>query len=297
MLVAHAAFRSEPRRSMIAAACAAVVPALALVWGGEGVWEFVFFGALVGAAWSLGALLRREQSRSRQLAALAAELAAEREARARAAVAEERARISRELHDAVAHTISVMTMQTGVVRRRLTDRPVEHEALTQVERLGRRSVNELRRVVGLLRSADRSGDDADGLAPQPSLRRVEDLVTELRSAGLDVTSTTSGTPAALPLGVDMSAFRIVQEALTNVSRHAAAAVATVTVAYEPGAVSVQVVDDGRGAASPGPGPYGGHGLVGMRERVGMFGGELRAGPRAEGGFEVYARFPLGGEMS
>ncbi|MBE1564955.1 sensor histidine kinase [Nonomuraea africana] len=291
VLVAHAAYRAEPRRSLAASVCAAVVPAVALVWGGEGLWEFVFFGTLVSAAWSLGALLRREQSRSRQLAALAAELAAEREARARAAVAEERARISRELHDAVAHTVSVMTMQAGVVRRRLADRPVERDALVQVEQLGRRSVTELRRVVGLLRP-----DDADGLAPPPSLRRVDDLVMEVRSAGLQVTSTVSGTPTLLPLGVDMSAYRIVQEALTNVLRHAVAAVATVTVAYEPDSVSVRVLDDGRGAAAPGPGPDGGHGLVGMRERVGMFGGELRAGPCAEGGFEVYARFPLGEGM-
>jgi signal transduction histidine kinase len=154
VLVAHAAYRGEPRRSLIASFFAATVPAVALVWGGEGLWEFVFFGALVGAAWSLGALLRREKSRSRQLAALAAELAVEREARARAAVNEERARISRELHDAVAHTVSVMTMQAGVVRRRLADRPVERDALEQVEQLGRRSVTELRRVVGLLRPED-----------------------------------------------------------------------------------------------------------------------------------------------
>ncbi|WP_165900654.1 sensor histidine kinase [Microbispora triticiradicis] len=287
VLVVHAAYRAEPRLSLTASVCAAMVPAVALVWGGEGPWEFVFFGALVGAAWVLGTLLRREQSRSRQLAALAAELAAEREARARAAVAEERARISRELHDAVAHTVSVMTMQAGVVRRRLADRPVEHDALSQVEELGRRSVTELRRVVHLLRP-----DEADRLAPPPSLRRIDDLVKEVRSAGLQATSTVSGTPASLPLGVDMSAYRIVQEALTNVLRHAEAAVATVTVTYEPAGVSVRVVDDGRGATALGPGPGGGHGLVGMRERVGMFGGELRAGPRAEGGFEVYARFPL-----
>ncbi|WP_185845097.1 sensor histidine kinase [Nonomuraea sp. WAC 01424] len=287
VLVVHAAYRTEPRRSLAASVCAAVVPAVALVWGGEGVWEFVFFGALVGAAWVLGTLLRREQSRSRQLAALAAELAAEREARARAAVAEERARISRELHDAVAHTVSVMTMQAGVVRRRLADRPVEHDALTQVEELGRRSVTELRQVVALLRP-----DEADRLAPPPSLRRIDDLVQEVCSAGLQAMSTVSGTPFSVPLGVDMSAYRIVQEALTNVLRHAQAVAETETVTYEAAGVSVRIVDDGRGTTAPGPGPGGGHGLVGMRERVGMFGGELRAGPRAEGGFEVYARFPL-----
>ncbi|MEV0135535.1 histidine kinase [Dactylosporangium sp. NPDC050688] len=291
VLVVHAAFRGPPRRVLVASVAAAVVPAVPLVGSGEGAWEFVFFGTLVGAAWGLGTLLRREQARSRQLALLAAQLDAEREARARAAVDEERARISRELHDAVAHTVSVMTLQVGVVRRRLDDRPAERDVLAQVEQLGRRSVTELRRVVGLLRPAD-----GDGLAPPPSLRRLDDLVGHVRSAGLDVTLRVEGEPVPLPAALDVSAYRVTQEALTNTLRHAAAGSATVTVTYEPAAVSLRVADDGRGGTAPGPSPGGGHGLVGMRERVAMFDGELRTGPRAEGGFEVYARFPLGEEM-
>ncbi|GIJ66368.1 sensor histidine kinase [Virgisporangium ochraceum] len=286
VLVAHAGFRVEPRRSLVAAAAAALIPAFTLMAYGESSWELVFFGVLVGFGWALGALLRREQDRSRQLARLAAELAAEREARARAAVDEERARISRELHDAVAHTVSVMTMQAGVLRRRLVDRPVEHDALVQVEELGRRSVGEIRRVVGLLRP-----DDADGLAPPPSLRRLDTLVGQVGRAGLAVDVTIEGEPVTLPAGLDMSAYRIVQEALTNVLRHAATTRAEVRVEYRAGEVAVTVTDEGP-AAEPKPGHVPGFGLVGMRERVGLFDGTLRTGPREGGGYEVAAVFPL-----
>lgn len=289
VLVAHAGFRGPPRRTLVAATAAALIPAASLVVFGESSWEFVFFGVLVGFGWSLGALLRREQIRSRQLADLAAELAAEREARERAAVVEERARISRELHDAVAHTVSVMTMQAGVLRRRLSDRPVERDALAQVEELGRRSVDEIRRVVGLLRP-----DDSDGLGPPPSLKRLDDLLAQVRGAGLEVGLTVTGPPADLPPSLDMSAYRVTQEALTNVLRHAAASRADVRVAYAPDAVRVTVTDDGRGVAAGSPGRGGGHGLVGMRERVTMFGGDLRTGPRESGGYEVAATFPIGG---
>ncbi len=286
VLVAHAGYRAPARRTVPAAAVAAVVPATALLLTGETSWEFVFFGVLVAFGWSVGFLLRREELRSGQLAELAAELAAEREARARAAVDEERARISRELHDAVAHTVSVMTMQAGVLRRRLADRPVERDALAQVEELGRRSVQEIRRVVGLLRP-----DDTDGLGPAPSLRRLDDLLQHVRAAGLEVDLTVTGEPADLPAALDMSAYRVTQEALTNVLRHAAATRATVEVAYRRTEVELTVTDDGRGAAAP-AGRTGGHGLVGMRERVGLFGGRLRTGPRDEGGYQVSATFPL-----
>ncbi|MET0418505.1 MAG: sensor histidine kinase, partial [Actinoplanes sp.] len=286
VLVAHAAFRAPARRTVPAAVLAAVLPATILFLNGETSWEFVFFAVLQTFGWTVGALLRREQTRSAQLAELAAELAVEREARARAAVDEERARISRELHDAVAHTVSVMTMQAGVLRRRLSDRPVERDALAQVEELGRRSVEEIRRVVGLLRP-----DDTDGLGPAPSLRRLDDLIEHVRAAGLAVVLSVTGEPAELPAALDMSAYRVTQEALTNVLRHAGASRATVEVAYRPNEVELTVTDDGRGAGAP-AGPTGGHGLVGMRERVGLFGGRLRTGPRDEGGYQVTASFPL-----
>ncbi|GAB2627482.1 hypothetical protein Aab01nite_80920 [Paractinoplanes abujensis] len=290
VLVVHGSYRSSARRSVIATVAAATVPPAGLVvFAGQEPWEFVFFGVFVTLAWALGALLRREQTRSRQLAELAAELAAERQARERAIVDEERARISRELHDAVAHTVSVMTMQAGVLRRRLSDRPVERDALAQVEELGRRSVQEIRRVVGLLRP-----DDADGLGPAPALHRLGDLVGQVRAAGLDVQLTVSGDQVEVPPSMDTSAYRVVQEGLTNVLRHAGAAHATVTVVYAPDALSVTVSDDGNG---PSERTRAGHGLVGMRERVGLFGGQLRAGPRDGGGFEVTASFPLPAEVA
>ncbi|MEV6494831.1 sensor histidine kinase [Actinoplanes sp. NPDC051633] len=285
ILVAFAAYRGPPRRAALAALAAAVLPALALVLAGETSWEFVFFGVLVAFGWSLGTLLRREQERSLRLTRLTQELAAARAAVTRAAIDDERARISRELHDAVAHTVSVMTMQAGVVRRRLSDRPVERDALAQVEELGRRSVAEIRRVVGLLRP-----DDSDGLGPQPSLRRLDDLVAQVRAAGLDVRLTVAGEPGELPAGLDMSAYRVTQEALTNVLRHAEASVATVEVDYRPEAVCLTVTDNGRGPGDETTSD--GHGLVGMRERVGMFGGRLETGPRDGGGFRVAASFPL-----
>jgi signal transduction histidine kinase len=283
VLVAHAGFRGPPRRALAGAVAAAVIPATSLVVVGETSWEFVFFAVLVAFGWGIGALLRREQTRSQQLTELAAELAAEREARARAAVSEERARISRELHDAVAHTVSVMTMQAGVLRRRLGDRPVERDALAQVEELGRRSVAEIRRVVGLLRP-----DDTDGLGPPPSLRRIDDLIGQVRSAGPAVELTVTGTPTDLPPSLDTSAYRVLQEALTNVLKHAQARTATVTLAWTPGSVALRVCDDGRG---PVPGPAG-HGLLGMRERVTMFGGTLSTGPGPTCGYQVLAEFPV-----
>jgi len=281
VLVAYAGYRGPTRRAAVAAVAAAVIPPIALLLTGETSWEFVFFGVLVALGWSVGVLLRREQERSRRMAELAAELAAEREARERMVIDEERARISRELHDAVAHTVSVMTMQAGVVRRRLSDRPVERDALAQVEELGRRSVEELRRVVGLLRP-----DESDGLGPAPSLRRLGDLVDSVRGAGLNVELTVTGDVADLPAALDMSAYRVTQEALTNVLKHAEASHATVHVDYRPDAVRVSISDNG--TAKPAAAP--GHGLVGMRERVGVFGGELHAAPGTDG-FEVVATFP------
>lgn len=288
VLLAYAGYRGPPRRAALAALAAAVIPPLALLVSGETSWEFVFFGVLALFGWSLGTLLRREQDRSRRLTQLAAELAAEREARERAVIGEERARISRELHDAVAHTVSVMTMQAGVLRRRLSDRPVERDALAQVEELGRRSVDEIRRVVGLLRP-----DDADGLGPPPSLRRLDELVAQVRGAGLDVALTVTGEPADLPAAMDVSAYRVTQEALTNVLRHARAGRAEVHVSYAAQEVTLTVTDDGT-AAPPGPATGGGgHGLIGMRERVGVFGGRLHTGPQEGGGWRVAATFPLG----
>jgi signal transduction histidine kinase len=266
-----------------------VVSAGALVADGEDVWEFLFFGVLFGGATAVGVLLRREAERSAQLTALAAELAAEREARARDAVAEERTRIARELHDAVAHTVSVMVLQVGVVRHRLADRPVEHEVLLGVERIGRQAGDELRRTLGVLRP----GGPEQGHAPQPSLRRLDELLDPVRAAGLRVRVEREGELGPLPPGLDVSAYRVLQEALTNVLRHAGPTDVVLRLTSAGGALDLVVEDAGPRAGRPAESVAGsGHGLVGMRERVAVYAGELQAGPRPGGGWAVRARLPL-----
>jgi len=212
----------------------------------------------------------------------------EREAEARAAVAEERARIARELHDVVGHSVSVMTVQASAVRRRLTpDQEQEREALEIVEQTGREALAEMRRLVGVLRRPE----EAPALAPQPSLEHLDRLVSQARESGLPVELTVEGDPTQLPPGVDLTAYRLVQEGLTNAIKHARASRADVLVRYGDGEVEVSVLDDGPGG---GDGGGGGHGLVGMRERVAVYGGELEAGPRAEGGYALRARLPVQG---
>ena len=212
----------------------------------------------------------------------------EREAKAVAAVAEERARIARELHDVVGHSVSVMTVQASAVRRRLKpDQEQEREALEIVEQTGREALAEMRRLVGVLRRPE----EAPALAPQPSLEHLERLVSQARESGLPVELKVEGDPMQLPPGVDLTAYRLVQEGLTNAIKHARATRADVLVRYGDGEVEVSVVDDGPGG---GDGGGGGHGLVGMRERVAVYGGRLEAGPRAEGGYALRARLPVQG---
>lgn len=286
VLVGLAGRRLAPVWSAPGAALAALFGSGALVAGGGAVFEFVFFAVTMGGAWLVGWLLRREARRSAELRELAAALAAERERSGRLAVVEERARISRELHDAVAHTVSVMTLQVGVLRRRLQETP-EGEVLRSVEELGRRSVDELRRVVGALRS----DDDASSLDPAPSLTRLDALVTELGRVGLAVTVREEGEPAPLAPAMDTSAYRIVAEALTNVLRHAGTADAEVVLTHRRESVAIAVLDRGTGPSTA-PAEDGGHGLLHMRERAALFGGSLHAGPREGGGFAVMAVLPL-----
>jgi signal transduction histidine kinase len=241
---------------------------------------------LFGGAWVLGDNLRRERERVRR----AERARADEEQRALDAVVEERARIARDLHDAVAHSLSVITLQAGAGRRVAIDRPERgRAALAAIEQLGRESVADMRRLVGLLRS-----QNGAEMEPQPSLARLEGLVERVRATGLEVAVLTEGTPSVLPPGVDLSAYRIIQEALTNTLRHASASRAEVVVRYGSTGVEVEVTDDGRGPAANGHGHEvaAGHGLLGMRERVGMFGGELESGARAGGGFRVRAVLPV-----
>jgi signal transduction histidine kinase len=250
--------------------------------------DIVFAGVIIGGVWAAGRLAYAHRQTADAMADRAAIAERSREERARAAVAEERARIARELHDVVAHSISVMVVQAGAERRAIGDeRAQTRDVLATIEQTGRATLGEMRRLLGMLRSSD----DELELAPQPSMRHVEQLVEQVRAAGLPVTLDVEGDPVPLPPGVDLSAYRIVQEALTNALKHAGPASARVTVRYGRDDLDLEILDDGAGAAN-GNGDGGGHGLIGMRERVHLFGGNLAAGARRDGGYAVRARLPL-----
>jgi signal transduction histidine kinase len=236
---------------------------------------------------ALGAAISVQARRAGDAAAVRASL---REQQARDAVMEERVRIARELHDMVAHSVTVMVIQAGVVRRRHeAGLGVDPELLLGIEAAGREAVGELRRTLGLLRG--------DGTAAAPvGLERLDELIAQVREAGLTVTVERAGEPRPVLPAVDMSAYRIVQEALTNVLKHAGSARATVSVGYRPDGLHLAVRDEG-GTPLRTPPSGGGQGLIGMRERVALFDGELVTGPRADGGFEVVARLPLAAGVS
>jgi signal transduction histidine kinase len=205
------------------------------------------------------------------------------------AVAEERARIARELHDIVAHSVSVMVLQVGAVRHKLPGELTEEEkALRGVEQTGRTALSEMRRLLGAMR---REGADAE-LTPQPSLERLDALAAEVERAGLPVRLHVEGEPVRLPPAIDLSAYRIVQEALTNALKHARAAHADVTVRYGSDELQLEVRDDGRGSATS---DGLGHGLVGIRERVKIYGGEMTARTATEGGFVLSTSLPIGSD--
>jgi signal transduction histidine kinase len=209
----------------------------------------------------------------------------ERDLAAREAVVEERARIARELHDAIAHNVSMMVVQAGAERRVLDGtNGSTKEVLVTIERIGRGALTEMRRLVGMLRS-----DAGDPLAPQPGLDDLPALVERVREAGLPVELHVDGDRRELPVGIELSAYRIVQEALTNALKHAGRAQASVHVRYGRDSLELEIVDDGAGAQAPVA--SGGHGLVGMRERVALYGGRLDAGRRPTGGFGVRVLLP------
>jgi len=294
LAMGYVGYAAPPRRSIIAVT-AAVVVFVATSWIVEGFsWDTVFFPAVFYPARWAGRLVSRERERSAQLVELTALLDAQRETAAQAGAQEERTRIAREVHDAVAHSVSVMTLQIGGLRRQLagvlTDRPQEYDVLLGLERLGRETVEELRSLVGILREP---GHTDASTAPVPSLSRAQDLVADVRAAGLVVDLEVSGTPRELPRALDLSAYRILQEALTNVLRHAPGSRARVVVDYARDGVQLSVRDDGpRASGQPrlSTEAAGGHGIVSMRERAQMFGGTLEAGP-VDGGFEVRAQLP------
>jgi signal transduction histidine kinase len=246
----------------------------------------VLFGGTSLLAWVLGDSMRYRRGYYAALEDRAARLEAERDAQAKVAAAAERARIARELHDVIAHHVSVMVVQADGARYALRSDPKTTEnALAAISGTGRQALSEMRRLLGVLRTA---GDQA-ALAPVPGLGELRELLDQARAAGLAVTYTLSGTPRELPEGAELAAYRVVQESLTNTRKHAGlAASAAVTLRYEPDGLLVEVTDDG--IASP-SGDSGGHGLAGMRERIEMYGGTVEAGPQPDGGFRVLARLP------
>jgi signal transduction histidine kinase len=242
---------------------------------------------IFGTVWLIGDNLQTRRAYVASLQERAERAEENRLAEAKRAAAEERSRIARELHDVVAHSMSVMVVQAGAARRVLDTEPAQAaDALQAIESTGRDALAEMRRLLGVLRQ----DDSRASLAPQPSLDGLPPLVDQFREAGLPVSYTVDGPERPLPAGVELSAYRIVQEALTNALKHAGP-VGSVAVAvhYTDDAVQIEVVDDGRGATTNGD---GGHGLLGMRERVDVCGGELTTGPRAGGGYRVRARLPV-----
>ena len=235
---------------------------------GGGADDFAFICLGLFPFWLLGRALRHKQDE------------------AETAAADERTRIARELHDVVGHSVSVMTIQAAAVRRLLRpEQAREREALLTVEQTGREALAEMRRVVGVLRARD----ERASLAPQPSLREVEKLAEQARAAGLDVDVRKEGDPVDLPAGVELAAYRLVQEGLTNALKHAHARRAEVVIGYREDGLEITVTDDGRGPSAVNG---AGHGLDGLRERLALYGGELEASPADGGGFTLRGTLPI-----
>ncbi len=251
--------------------------------------EFFFTGLMLGVLpWTVGRILRERGTRESAYRESAERLDAEREQRALTAAVRERTRIARELHDVIAHSVSVMVIQAGGARTVMDSEPERAEtSLRAVERAGREALAEMRRLLGVLDS----GKDPRALAPQPGLADIEDLVSRTRSAGLDTKLLVEGEPTIVSPALDLCAYRIVQEALTNAIKHAGPARATVRLRWALDALEMEIADDGRGPIAVN-GAAGGHGIAGMRERAGLHGGEIQAGAGASGGFAVQARLPL-----
>jgi signal transduction histidine kinase len=243
--------------------------------------------ALLGSlAWLFALLLARRGRRAAAAEARVAELERDHEQRTQAAAATERRRIARELHDVIAHSVSVMTVQAGAARMQLPDHPDRAvPPLLAVEDTGRQALGELRRLLGILRE-----NDAPALAPQPGLTDLPTLAEAMQHAGVDVDVRVEGQPRPLPASLDLTAYRIVQEALTNTLKHAGPARASVVVHYDPDTLRLMITDDGQ--ASPTTDDGSGHGLLGLRERVNLFGGQLEAGPSGDRGYAVSVRLPL-----
>jgi signal transduction histidine kinase len=281
----------EERRALrVGAGILATIAAVDLTRGGlfeaQGARPLAWL--VFAVAWLVGRDFRRRRSELTLLRERATQLEREREEKARAAVAEERGRIARELHDVVAHSVSVMVVQAQAGPRLLGDAEQARGVFRSIEASGREALVELRRLLGILRT----GDEQLSIGPQPGLGSLRSLVEQVREAGLPVELRIEGEQAPLPPGIDLSAYRIVQEALTNTLKHAGRAQATIVVRYEQAALELEISDNG--TSTPAGMNGSGHGLIGMRERAALYGGALEAGARDGGGYYVRARLPFAG---
>jgi Signal transduction histidine kinase len=247
--------------------------------------SLLHLAVFVAAAWILGDNLRTKRAYYRELEERADRLEREREENVRRATTEEQERIARELHDVIAHSVSVMVVQAAAANDVFERQPERaREALRSIEESGRSALTELRRLLGIVRTSERGRLD-----PQPGLAALEELIEQVRTTGLEVKLELTGRLGELPAGVDLSAYRIVQEALTNTLKHAQATRARVQLDRSEHELAIEVTDDGAGQGNE---STNGHGLIGMQERVALLGGALETGPGGNGGFAVKARFPL-----
>jgi signal transduction histidine kinase len=288
----NAGLRAPGRRAALAIPAIWLAMAAAAIANDEEIIGDIVFPGLFGMLfWLVGRAMANRTRLAAELHEEALRAEEERQADAARAVADERRRIAREMHDVVAHSVSMMVIQAGGARRILDREPARAvKAATLIERAGREALVEMRHLLGLLHAAD----DPAEYAPQPTLARLDVLVERARTAGLPVSLEVEGTRPELSAGLDLAAYRVLQEALTNVIKHGGCAPTDVRVHYRADAVEVLVSDRGRGPVDARLAGSG-QGLVGMRERVRMYGGELRAGRRRGGGFEVSVRLPLEGQ--
>jgi signal transduction histidine kinase len=289
LIAAYSAAAFEPSLTRSAVALAVLMAGVNLDLVVHGLPEdenVVFRFAELGVAWLVGRAIRRRRVEADVLADHARRLAVEEKARAAQAVADERARLARELHDVIAHNVSVMVVQAEAAEQILKSDPdLATPPLRSIQTAGRQTIVELRRLLGILRD----GDDELLTTPQPALGQLDALVAQVEQAGLPTRLSIAGTPRKLPTSLDLSAYRIVQEALTNALKHAGAAGAEVAIRYRLDALEIEIIDDGRGRSGNG---HVGHGLIGMRERVALFSGTFDARNRSDGGFIVRAVLPL-----
>jgi signal transduction histidine kinase len=285
------AAHASPRNALIGATVVvfATVVFQSLTFAEKTLVDVLVPALFLGAAWFVGKEVHRQRQRAGEAAEHTALLARTHRLELHAAVAAERTRIARELHDVVAHAISTMGIQAGAARRTLTPgQDAQHRALLDVERLGREALDEMHRMLGVLRTEE----DDQGIGPLPDLTQVHGLAADARSSGLEVVLDMDGELDRLPAGVQLTAYRIVQEALTNVRRHAQASTVHITIARHRERLDITVADDGSGLTGE---PEPGNGLIGMRERVAIHDGTLYTGPGDERGFRLQARLPVKGD--